>query len=174
MSEPLRETHCDRDAACLTVVEATALGALALDPGVMDRLRADHHATVVQQADEPAWAFAVRVARCVAHLVAGGSCLRLAVMITNGRDDPQTLAARWWIARALVPGLRLAGNGRLLLRAPDGLPAERRHGLFALAGSMTSELGGVNEVSIVFRPEAVAGVRTPMGGTLETERAGAA
>jgi hypothetical protein len=160
MPNRLRKAPHDRDAACLTIVEADALGSLRLNPGVLDRLRADHHATMVQQSDEAPWTFAIRVARRVAHMVESGSCLRLAVVVTNGDDDPQTLAARWWITRALLPAIQLAGDGRLVLRAPDGLPAGNRHALLALAGNMTSDLRAVNEVSVVFGSDSPPSVST--------------
>lgn len=181
MPDRVRTTRPDRspaDSACLTIVEADALGSLQLNPSVLDRLRADHHATMVQQSDEAPWTFAIRVARRVASMMESGSCLRLAVVVTNGSDDPQTLAARWWITRALLPAIQLAGDGRLVLRAPDALPPGRRHVLLALAGNMTSDLRAVNEVSVVFGSDSPPSVSAQFAqadlSSLEVEQAGAA
>lgn len=165
----------EREVACLTIIEsASPLSLHELNPGVLDDLRADRHAAVVQQADEPSWMFAARVARRVRSLVSGGSCVRQAVVVTNGLDDAPATAARWWMTRALLPALKLSRGGRLILRAPDTLSADARHSLLALAGTVATEVGAFVEISVLFGSESLRPPHSAVDNTLEEPLSGVA
>ncbi|HSC87618.1 MAG TPA: hypothetical protein VLC09_10125 [Polyangiaceae bacterium] len=85
-----------------------------------------------------------QVATRTTRLEAVGWNLQSIVLVSNGRTDPDSLAARSILARGLLSRLRLRGRGELLLTIDERLGKRASSHLRALGTSLEHSLRGAH------------------------------
>jgi hypothetical protein len=74
-----------------------------------------------------------------ARSLSGRGCVQLCVLACSERTDPQALASRLHIARALVHSMLASAQGELVMTVEADIDDELRHELLALAGTLCDE-----------------------------------
>ena len=102
---------------------------------------------IVQQPGEHATFLKQRAIKRVSTLLARGTALESAVLSCGAYSHEATWASRALLARAMLSTLAKGGPGRLVLAAAQGMSAQYRHALMALADTLRAMLGS-NDVSV--------------------------
>ncbi len=106
---------------------------------------------IAQADDEDPAQLARRVRDRLASLTREGRPVRAGVVAVSRRADSTVFEARTQLARLLLRALNgTSAEGTLWLCGSPALPDAARHHLIALAGTLTSQLGG-SGVSIAIR-----------------------
>jgi hypothetical protein len=119
--------------ATLVVIEFGASWPRWLDPA---QSRAGDMAVVAQHYEGLPSDLITQVASRVTRLEAMGWQLSAVVLVSNGRADGDTSAARSVLARGLLARLAAAGGGHFALSVEERLGKRARHSLSALATAL--------------------------------------
>jgi hypothetical protein len=124
---------------------------------------APNSVVIAQSGEEQARDFARRIARRSDEIAAGDVAIHVALLVSNGLLDDESVTARKQMCASLLRVMVQKRRGELVLAAAAHADDELRHELFALAGSLCDELGGTQvNVRVRFgsgRPEpSVSGV----------------
>lgn len=116
--------------ATLVVIEFGASWPRWLDPS---QSRAGDMAVIAQHYEGPPSDLIAQVASRIMRLEDMGWQLSAIVLVSNGKADPVTAAARSVLARGLLARLAAAGGGHLALSVEESSGRRARHSLTALA-----------------------------------------
>ncbi|HWZ89649.1 MAG TPA: hypothetical protein VNW92_12385 [Polyangiaceae bacterium] len=112
--------------------------------------QAPNSVVIAQSAEESGAAFAHRITRRMDEIRAGEAAIHVALLVSNGKLDDDSVTARKEMCAALLRVMVQKRQGELVLAAHASADAEQRHELFALAGTLCDELGGT-EVTVRVR-----------------------
>jgi hypothetical protein len=101
-------------------------------------------AVVAQHYEGHPSSLVTQVATRTTRLEAVGWNLQSIVLVSNGRSDPDSIAARSVLARGLLSRLRLRGRGELLLTIDEKLGRRAGSHLRALGASLEHSLRGAH------------------------------
>jgi len=99
-------------------------------------------AVVAQHYEGHPSSLVTQVASRMTRLEAVGWNLASIILVSNGRTDPDSIAARSVLARGLLSRLRLRGRGELLLAVDEKLGKRAGAHLRALGASLEHSLRG--------------------------------
>jgi hypothetical protein len=127
--------------ATLVVIEFGASWPRWLDPS-----HSGDMAVVAQHYEGAPTSLITQVATRVTRLEGMGWKLKHVILVSNGRCDVESAAARSVLARGLLARLRAQGRGRLMLSADQRLGKRATNQLLAIASAITEEatLGGID------------------------------
>jgi len=114
--------------------------------------RAPNSVVVAQSAEETSEAVAVRVQRRMSEVSHGEETIHVALLISNGSTDDETLGARKLICSSMLKSMVLKAQGELVLAADVRASDDIRHNLLSLAGALCDEVRGT-EVAVRVRFE---------------------
>jgi len=120
--------------ATLVVIEFGASWPRWLDPSDSGDM-----AVVAQHYEGEPSSLITQVASRVTRLEANGWRLRAVVLVSNGRCEDDSIAARSILARGLLARLRAVGGGHFALSVDERLGVRARHNLTHLAESLGKE-----------------------------------
>ncbi|MEO7034810.1 MAG: hypothetical protein ABI548_12955 [Polyangiaceae bacterium] len=138
--------------ATLVVIEFGASWPRWLDPS-----HSGDMAVVAQHYEGPPTSLITQVASRVTRLEAKGWKLKAIVLVSNGRCEADSVAARSVLARGLLSRLSSAKGGHFALTVDERYGRRARNNLTHLAGSLDEDasLGGI-------QLSAYAGEQTPL------------
>ena len=139
--------------ATLVVIEFGASWPRWLDP-----THSGDMAVVAQHYEGEPTSLITQVASRVTRLEAQGWQLRAIVLVSNGRCEGESVAARSILARGLLARLRGVGGGHFALTVDERHGRRARHNLTHLAESLDQDASGGGVVLSTF-----AGDQTPHG-----------
>lgn len=160
-------TSATTRAATLVVIEFSASWPRWLKP-----TRGGDMAVVAQHYEGHPSSLVTQVASRTTRLEAVGWRLDAIVLVSNGRTDPDAVAARAVLARGLAARLKARGRGELVLTVDERAGRRALHNLTSLAGALESSLRGAavdlcvrvgEEASIITSPDADAVVSRAVG-----------
>ncbi len=123
--------------ATMVVIEFSAAWPRWLKPAVGGDM-----AVVAQHYEGHPSSLVTQVASRMTRLEGVGWSLNDIVLVSNGRTDPDSIAARSILARGLLSRLRHIGGGRLTLTVDERLGRRASSDLRSLASSLESSLNG--------------------------------
>lgn len=123
--------------ATLVVIEFSASWPRWLEPS-----REGDMAVVAQHYEGAPSSLVTQVATRMMRLQSLGWRLERLILVTNGRVDPDALAARSVLARGLLSRLRQLGGGELQLTVDRHQGKRAEGGLLTLGGALESSLRG--------------------------------
>jgi hypothetical protein len=106
--------------------------------------RAPNSVVVAQSAEEASDVFAARVDRRMAEMRGGHESVHVALLISNGGTDDETVDARKSICSSMLKGMVAKDQGELVLAADVRASDEIRHRLLSLAGVLCDEVRGTD------------------------------
>ena len=133
-----------RRSATMIVIEFSAAWPRWLKPG------GSHMAVVAQQYEGHPSSLVTQVASRTARLECVGWTPDTLVLVSNGRTDADSVAARSVLARGLVARLRALGSGTLILAIDEKAGLRAASQLRGLAASLDQGLAG-GSVGLVVR-----------------------
>ncbi len=131
--------------ATLVVIEQGGAWPRWLDPSAE---QLGDMAMVAQHYAGPAASLVEQVARRITRLDGGGWRLSRAVLVSNGKTDPETCSARSMLARGLHARMVTAGAGRLVLTVDEEQGERALRALEALASTLDAAPGVHVEVCL--------------------------
>ena len=140
--------------ATLVVIEFGASWPRWLDPS-----HSGDMAVVAQHYEGEPSSLITQVASRVTRLEAQGWQLKAVVLVSNGRCEGESVAARSILARGLLARLRGAGGGHFALTVEERYGRRARHNLTHLAESLDQDASAGGIVLSAF-----TGDQTPLGG----------
>jgi len=120
--------------ATLVVIEFGASWPRWLDPSDSGDM-----AVVAQHYEGEPSSLITQVASRVTRLEASGWRLKAVVLVSNGRCEQDSIAARSILGRGLLARLRAVGGGHFALSVDERLGVRARHNLTQLAESLGKE-----------------------------------
>lgn len=99
-------------------------------------------AVVAQHYEGPPSSLVTQVATRTTRLEAVGWSLDSIVLVSNGRSDPESVAARSVLARGLLSRLRSRGHGELILTVDEKLGRRAEAAVRALGASLERSVRG--------------------------------
>jgi hypothetical protein len=144
--------------ATLVVIEFGASWPRWLDPS-----HSGDMAVVAQHYEGAPSSLITQVANRVTRLEAKSWQLQAIVLVSNGRCEGDSTAARSILARGLLSRLRAAGGGHFALTVDERLGRRACHNLSNLAESLDQEarLGGISLSCYAAEPALVTGQEQP-------------
>jgi hypothetical protein len=118
-------------------------------------------AVVAQHYEGHPSSLVTQVAMRATRLGAVGWKMSRAVLVTNGRSDPESVASRQVLARGLLSRLRLQGFGELVLSVDPRQGRRAVSSLMALGSSLEASLGDGSVRLLVRAGDAEYGTSAP-------------
>lgn len=129
--------HTVRRSATMVVIEFSAAWPRWLKPASGGDM-----AVVAQHYEGHPSSLVTQVASRTTRLEAVGWSMETIVLVSNGRVDPDAIAARSILARGLMSRLRLLGRGELILTVDERLGRRAASDLRALSATLERSLRG--------------------------------